>query len=159
VDNGSGIKILGRGNHRHTSQKLAAALVIPATAATRGIARSAIRLAIFQESYNLVHVIQFTHNRLVIAAVYGLVGFALGSWTGRRGLWLGTASGFVFVSYLINSMAPSVAFLETLDKATFFHYYQNDPFAWKNFLLLAGIALALVAISIFGLNIRYLKSN
>lgn len=141
-------------------QKLAAAFVIifatPFVAATLAITFS---LRMLGESFNLVHVLQYNLNCIALALVYGMVAFAFASTTGPRALSLGIASGFAFISYLINSMAPSVTMLETLDKATFFHYYRNDPFSLSNFAVLVTAVLVLIAISIIGFNRRDIRAN
>lgn len=140
-------------------QKLAAALVIIAVATTGAVAGIAVGFGMLQETFNLWHVLQFTINCLAVAVLYGMVAFMLASVTGRRALSLGVASGFAFVSYLIDSMSASVSSLEAINKLTFFHYYQNDPFSWKNFLFLIACIVLLITISVVGFNKRDVKSN
>jgi len=103
-------------------QKLAASLVIISLASLGAIAGSYIAITAQHETLNLAHLIKFTLNCLAVAIVYGLVPFTIAALTGRRALALGVGSGFAFLSYLINSMAPSVSSLKAIDKLTFFHY-------------------------------------
>ena len=80
----------------------------------------------------------------------------LGAATGRRGLVIGIAAAGAVAAYLVNSLAPLVAALEPLQRASpFWHYAASDPLrhgldAW-HVLVLAGIAAAatLVAVAAF----------
>lgn len=140
-------------------QKLAAALVVIILASLGGIAGIAIGFTLLHESFNILHVLEFTLNCIAVSLVYGLIAFMLAAATGRRALALGIGSGFAFASYLIDSMAPSVSFLEKADKLIFFHYYQNDPFAWRNVLLLGVTVIVLIVIACIGFNRRDIKAN
>jgi ABC-type transport system involved in multi-copper enzyme maturation permease subunit len=111
------------------------------------------------ESFNLWHVLQYTLNCVMVALVYGLVGFTIASVTGERTKALGIASGFAFVSYLLNSMAPSVSSLSGVDKLLFFHYYQNDPFKFSSLLVLLLAALVLIGMSFLRFNRRDIRAN
>lgn len=140
-------------------QKLAAALLIIWTATLGAVAGIAIGTALIGETFHLGHILQYTANCALVASVYGLVGFTVAAWTGRRALALGLSSGFAFASYLLNSMAPSVASLETIDRLTFFHYYQNDPFRIGNFAILALSAVILIIISCWAFDRRDIRGH
>lgn len=139
--------------------KLAAGLVILVLASLGAVVGIIVGAALIGESFDLGNILQYTLNCVLVAAVYGLVGFAVAAVTGRRALALGIASGFAFASYLLNSMAPSVSSLETIDKLTFFHYYQNDPLHFTNLLVLLLSAAALIAISWAGFNRRDIRGH
>jgi ABC-2 type transport system permease protein len=140
-------------------QKLAASLIISAAASLGALAGIVIGVSALGESFNLVHVLQYTLNCLVVATVYGLIPFTIASLTGRRSLALGIGSGFAFLSYLLNSMAPSVSSLQTIDKLTFFHYYQNSPFELRNIAVLLITIVILITVSVVGFNRRDIRAN
>jgi ABC-2 type transport system permease protein len=140
-------------------QKLAASLVIIAAASLGAVVGLFGAIMVLGESFNFVHVLEYTANAVTVAVVYGLVAFTLASVTGRRSLALGIGSGFAFLSYLIDSLAPSVSSLQSLDKLTFFHYYQNDPFSLRNIIVLLVTAVILVVISCIGFNRRDIRQN
>jgi ABC-2 type transport system permease protein len=140
-------------------QKLAAAILLIAVAACGSILGIALALLLIGEKANYGNVLHYVLNCVAVALVYGLVGFTIACVTGRRSLALGIASGFAFLSYLLDSMAPSVASLKTIDDLTFFHLYQNDPFSWARFLGLTSAALVLVLISLIAFNKRDIHPN
>jgi ABC-2 type transport system permease protein len=140
-------------------QKLAAGLVIISLASLGSLLGIAIGMGVQGQSFDLGKVLHYILNCLAVAVVYGLVAFTLAAVTGRRGLALGIGSGFAFLSYLVNSMAPSVAGLEALDKLTFFHYYQNHPFAFSNLAVLLGAIVLLLVVSLIGFTRRDVRSN
>jgi ABC-2 type transport system permease protein len=140
-------------------QKLAAGLIVMGIASLGALVGIAIGVTLLGETFNLGHILQYTLNCVMIATVYGLVGLTIAAITGRRAVALGISSGFAFLSYLLNSMAPSVSYLETIDKFTFFHYYQNYPFQLRNFAVLAITAIILVTISCIAFNKRDIRSN
>ena len=130
-------------------QKLAAAFTIVCLASLASMLGIAISLLIIGKSYNLVDVLPPLISCILVAFTYGLVGFTVASVTGRRGLALGIASGFAFLSYLINSMASSVSLFSTIDKVTLFHYYQTKGgYNWGDLLLVLIVALTLMFISV-----------
>lgn len=140
-------------------QKLAAAIIVISGAACGSLLGIAVALLLLKEHGNFSHIFQYVLNCLVIALLYGLVGFTMACATGRRAIALGMSSGFAFLSYLLDSMAPSVTFLQGVDKLTFFHWYNNDPFAWHRWFMLLGIALVLVIISLIAFNRRDVRQN
>jgi ABC-2 type transport system permease protein len=140
-------------------QKLAAGLLIICLASLGALAGITIGMTLLGESFDIVHILQYTVNCLAVGIVYGLVAFTIASATGRRALALGVGSGFAFLSYLLNSMAPSVSSLEAIDRLTFFHFYQNNPFELRNFLVLLVAAVILVIISTLGYVRRDIRAN
>lgn len=140
-------------------QKLAAALIIIANAGLGAIAGILIALIALHETASTLDILRFTLNGLTISLVYGLVAFTIAALTGKRSLALGIGSGFAFGSYLIDSLAASVPALASINKLTFFHYYQNNPFAWHNYIILITVAVLLVIISIIGFKSRDIRTN
>lgn len=140
-------------------QKLLASIVIICIASLGAVVGSVIALALLHESLDLVHLLEFTANCVLLSVVYGLIAFAVAAVTGRRGLAIGIGSGVAFGSYLLDSMAPSVSFLGGVDKLLFFHYYQNDPLVWRNIIVLLATCLILLVISFIGFNGRDIRAN
>lgn len=140
-------------------QKLAAGLVIICLASLGSIVGIAGGLALQGETFSLVSVLRYLLNCIAVAVAYGMVACTLAAVTGRRGLALGVGSGFAFVSYLVNSMAPSVSSLEPLDKLTFFHYYQNNPLELSNAAVLVAAIVILVMVSVIGFARRDVRAN
>jgi ABC-2 type transport system permease protein len=137
---------IGRGSL--VLQKLAAGLSVIVLASLGALLGVQLGLLTVGQSYSLLNVLPLLLNCALVAIGYGLVAFAVGAATGRRGLALGAASGLAFLGFLINSMAGSVAFLEKLDPLTLFHYYSKDAanFDWSNLGLLSGICLILIVV-------------
>ena len=98
------------------------------------------------------------------AAFYGLVALAIGAWTGRRGLAAGATSGLMVLSFFAVGLLPLVSGWEDLAKA-FPWYYLNgsEPLLngvhWGHVSLLAGACVALLAISVVGVNRRDLRAR
>lgn len=140
-------------------QKLGAGLTIITVASLGAIAGITIGTSLLGESFHLARVLGYTANCVAVATVYGLIPFTIAALTGWRAVALGIGSAFAFVSYLLNSMAPSVASLQTIDKLTFFHYYQNDSFSLFNIIVLLIAAVLLITISLIGFNRRDIRTN
>lgn len=141
------------------AQKAAAALLIIAVATLGAVVGIWIGLAILHEKTPWIHVLAYTGNAYCISLVYGFLTFMLAAVTGRRGLALGLGSGFTFLSYLIDTLAPAVSGLNTVDKLTFFHYYQNDPLNPGAFAVLIVTVLVLVSISLLGFRRRDIRTS
>jgi ABC-2 type transport system permease protein len=140
-------------------QKIAAALVV-IVVATFGAAVGILLSLLFlheRESFGLI--LEYTLSCAALSFVYGLVGFFVASLTGRHGLAIGVASAFAFLSYLINSLAPAVSSLEAVDKLTFFHLYQLNPFSWDRFIGLLATAAVLTILSVLAFNRRDIRQN
>lgn len=127
-------------------QKLTAALLIIAFASLGAVVGIEICLPLIHQHYGLLPIFQHALNAYVLAVDYGLVAFALGAATGRRGLALGLGSAFAFISYLIDSLAPSVSYLQSFDKLTLFHFYSTTTFDVKHIVLLSSAGLLMIVI-------------
>jgi len=140
-------------------QKLAAACVIVVIASCGALLGIALTLLFLHEHESAGLLLKYILDCATLALVYGLVGFVVAAVTGRRGMTLGIASGFAFLSYLVDSLAPAVSSLHAVDKLTFFYLYQNDPFSWGRYagLLLVAALLILVSVAVF--NRRDIRQN
>jgi len=142
------------------AQKLAAGLTVIGLASLGALIGVQLGLWVVGQQYSLLDVLPHLVNCLLVAMCYGLVGFTIAAVTGRRGLALGAASGLAFLSFLINSMAPAVDYLQTLDKLTLFHYYSiKGGYHWGNISLLAGIATLLIVVSLIAFNRRDIRAR
>ena len=140
-------------------QKLAAALVIVTVATCGAMAGILIALLFLHEHESFRLILEYTLSCAALSFTYGMVGFLVAALTGRHGLAVGIASAFAFLSYLINSLAPAVSLMKNIDKLTFFHLYQLNPFSWGHFLGLIIAIAALSAVSIMAFNRRDIRQN
>lgn len=141
-------------------QKLLAAWTVIIVASLGSLLGVQIGLWLIGHSYSLLDVVPHLVNCLLVAGGYGLLGFAIGSVTGKRGLAMGAASGLAFLGFLINSMASSVAIFKTADKFTLFHYYQTTGgYNWDHVGLLGGIAVVLICVSLLAFDHRDVRAR
>jgi ABC-2 type transport system permease protein len=140
-------------------QKLAAALLIIALASFGSLVGIELTLPLIHQHYGVVPILENVLNCFVLAVDYGLVAFTLAAVTGRRGLAIGLGSAFAFASYLLNSLAPSVTYLQSFDKLTLFHYYATSGLQVKNFSLLVSLGIVLIIVSVIGFNRRDIKTS
>lgn len=108
-------------------------------------------LAMINESYSFSLLLQAVFSCFVLTMVFGTLAFAIGFFTGKRGLATAIASVAAFGSLLVDSLAPSVATLQDVEKWLPYYYYTNpstvlhgiDWTAIAFHLLWIGIALLL----------------
>lgn len=82
-------------------------------------------LAMINESYSVSLIAQATFGCFVLTMVFGTLAFAMGFLTGKRGLATAIASIAAFGGLLIDSLAPSVAVLQDVEKWLPYYYYTN----------------------------------
>jgi ABC-2 type transport system permease protein len=85
---------------------------------------------------------------LALARVFGMIALAVGAASGRRGLAIGVSAALAVATYVLNSLASLVSWLEHVQWISPFYYYaRSDPL--RNGLdisdLLILLAIALVA--------------
>jgi ABC-2 type transport system permease protein len=91
-----------------------------------------------------------TLNLFLLALSFGAVALLVGSATGSKGAAVGVASGLAVVTFILNTLAPSVDALGPFRFLSPFHYYSGhqpltNGFHGIDVLVLAGIsAVALV---------------
>jgi ABC-2 type transport system permease protein len=95
----------------------------------------------------------------LLGVVIGAVALALGAFTGRRGLTTGVTAGVALVAFLANNLAPMLEWLDLPRRFSPFYYYLGmDPlrtgFDWAGFGVLAGVAIGLAVLAVWGLNRR-----
>jgi ABC-2 type transport system permease protein len=89
----------------------------------------------------------------LLGLVFGSLGLAVGALTGSRGIAWGAVALVAVLSYLANTLGPTVDWLEwTQNASPFFYYSGGRPLAnglqVGDALVLAGIVMAFVAIAV-----------
>jgi len=135
-------------------QKMGAALSVLLIGSLGAVTGVIAGLLLAKQHYGLTHLVPLLVNVLMVAVNFGLLGFAVASATGKRGLALGVASGLAFASYLVDTMATSVSSLKTIDTFSLFHYYSLHGYDWGNLVLLGGLAALLIVVSVVSFNKR-----
>jgi ABC-2 type transport system permease protein len=95
----------------------------------------------------------------LLGIIMGGTALAVGALTGSRGLSVGITTGVALAAFLVNNLAPMFEGLDTVRKLSPYYYYlSGDPlrngFDLGGLAVLAGIALALLGLAIWGLNRR-----
>jgi ABC-2 type transport system permease protein len=80
-----------------------------------------------------------------LAVAFGAISLAVGSATGSKHLAVGVAAGLALVTFILNTLAPTVDALKPLRLLSPFHYYSGHSpittgFTWADPLVLLGIA-------------------
>jgi ABC-2 type transport system permease protein len=95
----------------------------------------------------------------LLGLVFASLGLAVGGLTGSRGLAWGAVALVAVLSYLANTLGPTVDWLAwTQDASPFFYYSGGRPLAnglqVVDTIVLAAMALALIAIAVVGFRRR-----
>jgi len=136
------------------THKLLAGIAIIVIASTGVFVGVVISLAFLGEHYSLLTVLQEVAGTLLVSLCFGLIAFMLGASFGKRGLAVGLASAFAFLSYLISSLVAAVPGLKDVEKASLFHYQTPPIISPVHALVLGATALVLIAISLVLFNRR-----
>ena len=91
-----------------------------------------------------------TASAVALAVAYGAIALLVGCVTGRRGLAIGLTAAAAVAAYLVNSLAPLVSSLESVQKLSpFYHYAVDNPLrtglAPAHVLILVAIAAVAAA--------------
>lgn len=103
------------------------------------------------ESLNYWRLFQATNFMWLVAFTFGLVGYALGAATGKRGLSGALAGVYAFLAYLVSSLTTTVEWLKYPNYLSPIKYF-NEPrildvgLQLDNTLVLVGAGALLVAI-------------
>ena len=87
-----------------------------------------------------------TLNLFLLALAFGAVALLVGTATGNKGAAVGVSSGLAVVTFVLNTLAPSVGALKPVRFLTPFHYYSahqpiTNGFNGIDILVLFGISL------------------
>ncbi len=140
-------------------QKLIAGAIILAIASLAIIIGVFIGLAVINESFSVLRLVQATFGCWLISMVFGTLALLVGSATGKKGVASGVASGAAFTSYLITSLAPSVSKLQPLQKFSPFRYYLEPSIAERglvgtNVLVLVETIVIMIILALILFNRR-----
>lgn len=125
-----------------------AALVVSVGAVHLAVFASILAtLAMISESYSASLIAQAVFGCFVLTMVFGTLAFSIGFLTGKRGLATAIASVAAFGGLLIDSLAPSVAALQDVEKWLPYYYYTNPSIALHG-LDWVGIAFHMLWVSV-----------
>lgn len=110
-----------------------------------------LSLASIGDHYGIDKLMAVTFGCFVLSSVFGVLAFGLGSFMGKRGIATAIASIVTFGSFLIDSMAPSVAGLTTVQKFLPYYYYTAPSLAVNGVDWSYIVVQALVIVAIVGL--------
>lgn len=140
-------------------QKLFAGAVISAVASVFIALGVWATFGIIHGSMSISSLAQATLGCWLLTMVFGVLTYAIGAATGKRGLTIGVASAVAFVSYLVTSLAPAVDKLDQVQKASVFYYYNTPSIAQhglqiRNVSVLVGITVVLSVVSLLAFRHR-----
>ncbi|MFB3737956.1 MAG: ABC transporter permease subunit [Candidatus Velamenicoccus archaeovorus] len=102
-------------------------------------------------------------NLFLLAMAFGTIALATGAATGSKGLAVGVTSGIALVTFILNTLAPSVDWLEPYRVLSPFHYYAGgDPmlngFAPAHAMVLAAITVVALGVALVAFDRRDLAA-
>jgi len=111
-----------------------------------------------------MHVAAYSAHIWVNTIFYGMIAFAAGGWTGKRGLAIGLPTGIMVLGFLLTGIFPLVQGWEKAVKALPWYYFDgSDPvnhgFSAGHFAVLLVSSVALGAITYVGVNRRDLRGQ
>jgi ABC-2 type transport system permease protein len=111
-----------------------------------------------------MHVAAYSAHIWVNTIFYGMIAFAAGGWTGKRGLAIGLPTGIMVLGFLLTGIFPLVQGWEKAAKALPWYYFDgSDPvnhgFSAGHFAVLLVSSVALGAITYVGVNRRDLRGQ
>jgi ABC-2 type transport system permease protein len=138
---------------------IAAVVLIVAFATWIGLI---VGVAIAGGGITIGHITALAVQLALFGFVTGALAIAIAAGTGRRSLATGVATGIAVLGWLINSFAPLVTGLGWLKYLSLFYYYAgHDPLSRGvgvgDAIVLAGLAVALVAVAALGIERRDLR--
>jgi ABC-2 type transport system permease protein len=128
-------------------QKLVAGVVIIAIASIGVFVGIWATLIFIHEHYSYLTIWREILGAVLVSLDFGLTAFMLGSALGKKGIAVGLASGFAFLSYLISSLVAAVPSLKGIEKLSLFHYQTPAIISLRNSLVLATVGLLFISIS------------
>lgn len=121
-------------------------------------------LLIINESANYGRIWESLFAFTVINIIYGVVAFAAAMITGSKGFTTLITAGYAVASLFITSLAPAVDKLQTIDKFSLLHYYNNPQIMTnglngKHLLVLAVVFVVLVVVGWLGFLRRDVRAS
>jgi beta-exotoxin I transport system permease protein len=104
-----------------------------------------------------------TLNTFLLGTLFGSIALAIGTTTGRKALAIGVPSGLAVATFIVNTLAPSVDWLEPFQFVSPFYYYSGgapilnglDP---VHALVLAGASAVALAFALWAFERRDLAA-
>lgn len=128
-------------------QKVTAASLVVATISITTVAALWPALLIIDESTDYSHVWASVFALGLINIAYGMVAYSAAMATGKKSYALLIGSGYAVASLFITSLAPAVDKLQTIDKFSLLHYY-NNPQIMTNGLDGGDILIVIAVIAV-----------
>lgn len=145
-------------------QKLTAASLVVAAISLTTVAATWIALLIIDESADYSRVWTSAFALCLINIAYGMAAYTVAMATGKKAYAVLVGAGYAVASLFITSLAPAVDKLETIDKFSLLHYY-NNPQIMTNGLngehvfILIAVLVALTIIGWFGFVRRDVRTS
>ncbi len=135
-------------------QKLAAMVVFVVTLGVAVFAGTAVGAVAIDMDLSLVNLAAASLMGILLGLVFGTLALAIGAGTGKRSTALGVTSGVALVTFLINTLAPMVDWLEPVHPLSPFYYNaENQPLVnglhWGHASVLVGLSAAFVVVALF----------
>lgn len=87
-----------------------------------------------------------TLNLFLLALAFGTVALAVGCATGSKGLGIGAPSGLALVTFILNTLAPSVDWLKPYRVLSPFYYYSSNEPILNGLQPLHAVVLAAISV-------------
>lgn len=107
------------------------------------------------EQLSMLRLLQATFMLTLLNIVYGVIAYAIGMGTGKKGLAIAVSSAYAFLSFFISSLAPSVKALQPLEKLSMFYYYNKPEVVVHgidatNLLIILAVIGAMIILGLLG---------
>lgn len=103
-------------------------------------------------SYDIALLLAITAGSYILALIFGSLAFMLGAALGKKGTASTIVAALTFLSFLVESLAPSVRSLQGIQKISPFYYYNSPGIAsngldWSFVTLQAAVVIVFLAIA------------
>lgn len=112
------------------------------------------------KSVDVSRIIQSTVAFALINATFATITFALGMFSGKRGLTVGLASVYAVACLVLSTLAPATDSLKTIDKLSLLHYYNNPQIMQQGLTTSHMLVLMVICFVILTLGLlRFQRRN
>lgn len=107
------------------------------------------------ETMSYTRLLQATIMMSLLNISYGVIAYAVGMGTGKKGLAIGLASGYAFISIFLSSLAPAVKVLQPFEKFSLFYYYSKPEvfvhgIDMSNLMVILAVTVVVIGIGLLG---------
>lgn len=123
------------------------------------VASTYFGLLISGHSADFGRLMESTFAFFLLNTAFATIAFALALFTGRKSISILFATAYTGLSFVISSLAASVAGLKTIDQLSVLHYY-NNPLVMQyglkaeHILVLSGVTILVAAIAWWRFRVR-----